>query len=454
MRKMLFFLFVIISLGLVFGAPEYYSKKYCQIETLLFLFFTIVFLKRKIKKLGVLNFDSLFLLSFFLINFIHASFIYPNDSFIVSFTYPYNEKIITYATSVSLASIAVYMLGSVLLESKSENVIKTIKTNNNCVKKASIISLCCGLGISFYVFVILRGISGIVHLYPRVLVVIIASISVSFIYTLSLNNSTSKSIMYFVKINKLNIISMVLFMASILFLGGRDFVIFLSLFVICLMNVFYYRVPFKYFVVIASIGFLFMGTMTFTRISEVNFRTASLWDVMLYGYNYISKSDEGFSLLLTDFVINARNLYDGIDYTTNHSLLLGATYLQYLFVFIPFGGSLATEFLLGKTMEEVHTASIITQYNNASFGLGTNMISDLYMNFSFVGTIIIMFLFGMLVSKLEKCNSRYQCISYLTLVAYSLYIPRASIFCWLDLFAYIVIEDLLIRYFFSAKKIT
>ena len=76
---------------------------------------------------------------------------------------------------------------------------------------------------------------------------------------------------------------------------------------------------------------------------------------------------------------------------------------------------------------------------------GMYMVGDLYMNFSFLGVIILMFLLGMLVARVEIPNSKYQLYTYMALFANCIYLVRADIFSWLTFFVFFLIFDWLLR---------
>ena len=168
-------------------------------------------------------------------------------------------------------------------------------------------------------------------------------------------------------------------------------------------------------------------------------------DAFKYGVEVIIDSPSILWLFLSDFVVNAKTLYDAVDFTRLNGFLMGTSYVQYLFVFLPMGGSFFTKLLTGLDMDEVRTGNILTSFSDATYGLGTNMVGDLYMNFSFLGVIILMFLLGMLVARVEIPNSKYQLYAYMALFANCIYLVRADIFSWLTFFVFFLIFDWLLR---------
>ena len=192
-------------------------------------------------------------------------------------------------------------------------------------------------------------------------------------------------------------------------------------------------------------GIILMGFLSVSRVSKFSLQQVGLMESLKYSTEIIWNSPNILWMLLTDFVVNAKTLYESIDYIKVNSYLMGVSYVQYLFALLPFGGSFFTKLLTGYNIDDVATGNILTRFVDASYGIGTNMIADLYMNFSFIGVVVMMFLFGVLVARVESPTSKYLYFIYMSLFANSIYLVRASIFGWLTFFAFLVIFDWLIR---------
>lgn len=447
LRYILFFYFLIACFMLVY-APSMYSKEYCGIEAALFCFFSFFYLKHKIKRSYFLNFDTLFIFSFGCINYLHSVFIYPDDAFLPAFAFPYNMKIAPYALSVASVGIAAYMLGNICFERRPV-VEKKYILSGKMVSLLEKIAIIASVSLFFYVFFVLKINYGLKHLYPRLMILIIVLISLS-CYSKAIylkQNSINGIIRLRTALveNKWNIFAILLFSISLFYIGSRGNVIFLVLFSMGIFNKYYCKLKARFIIPLFLISIIFMSVMTLTRTSSINLLNSSIWDVAEKGYESISKSANPLWVVLLDLVVNARTLYDGIEYTISQGFLYGSSYVQYLFCFIPGGGVFFTSFLLGKTTLEVNTGEILTKFSHAPYGIGTNMIGDIYMNFSLIGVALLLFLFGILVSKCENCETKYQSFLYYSLLANSIYIPRSSIFCWIDLFIMLLLCEILFR---------
>lgn len=440
--------YFVVSCFMLMYSPDTYSREYCSIEAILFCCFSFFYLKHKIRRSCFLNFDTLFLFSFGCINYLHSVFIYPDDTFLPAFTFPYNMKIATYALSVASVGIAAYMLGNIYFERKCVVEKKHILDDRMVTlleKVAIIVSVC----LFFYVFGVLRVDYGLKHLYPRLMLLIVALISLSCyskaIYLKQNYGNESISLKVAIKENKWNILAIVLFAISLLSIGSRGSVIFLILFSMGIVDKYYYKLKIGFVIPMFLFAIIFMSILTLTRTTSINLSNSSIWDVVENGYGQISKSANFLWVVLLDLIVNARTLYDGIEYTISQGYLYGASYIQYFFCFVPGGGMFITSFLLDKTTMEVATGEILTKFSHAPYGIGTNMIGDIYMNFSLIGVIVLLFLFGILVGRCESCETKYQSFLYYSLLANSIYVPRASVFCWIDLFVMLVLCELLFR---------
>ena len=90
---------------------------------------------------------------------------------------------------------------------------------------------------------------------------------------------------------------------------------------------------------------------------------------------------------------------------------------------------------------------------NASWGVGTNLISDVYISFGLIGCIVLFYFFGLLVEysrrKLIENNTFASNIIYFSLTSYALYLPRAGLFMPFKF----IIWSLIIYYFLRSFSI-
>jgi oligosaccharide repeat unit polymerase len=149
------------------------------------------------------------------------------------------------------------------------------------------------------------------------------------------------------------------------------------------------------------------------------------------------------------FVVNTRNLYVGLEHVEKEGLNWGQTSLLSSVVsVIPFAQSTLENYTDLDIETSADFFTTLEFGKNRSYGLGTNLVADVYISFGFLGCIILFFLFGFLIEFSRKRiilkNGMYSNIIYFTLLSYSIYYPRTGLFMPLKY----LVWSLLIYYFF------
>jgi hypothetical protein len=438
-------LFMLVSTVSFFMAPMTFSRPFCVWEMITFLLASFFFLQHKIRRNGIICFDTFFIPSFFLINYCHAVFIFPDDKFLPPFLFPTNTDLISYALAVAQLGISFYMLGNVFFEKEvPEHRRMKIDIPEMAVNRAAVVALVASFSVFCYV-IVLRMAASFQHLYPRLMAMIVALIVLSWFFQAQHLEPGDDSPKGLLRKNKLNILSTALFSISQLFVGSRGVVLFLVFMLLLVINTFYFKIRFKVLLPAILIGILGMAILGITRVSSYSVASADFGDMVKYGFEVVMESPNILWLLLTDFVVNAKTLYDSVDYVQLHGYMMGKSYIQYLFVFLPMGGTFFTKLLTGLDMDEVSTGVILTVFSDATYGLGTNMVGDLYMNFSYIGVLVMMFLLGILVAMVEFPETKYQFYVALALFAECIFLVRADIFTWITFFVFFLIFDWIMR---------
>ena len=443
-------IFMMLSTVSFFLAPTTYSKLFCVWEMASFVVTAVFFLRHKIMRNGLICFDTFFIPTFFIINYAHAVFIYPDDQFLPAFLFATNTDIIPRALGVAQMGIAFYMVGNVFFEREvpASQQLK-IDIPEMAVNRLAMVAFVASFGIFCYV-IVLRLASGFEHLFPRLMALIVALIALSWFFQTQQLEEDDHNLMGLLRKNKLNIASTAMFCLGQIFVGSRGVVLWLLLMIVLIVNTYYVKIRWKVLLPAVVLGILAMVILGISRLSdEFNLADANLVDAVGYGWDVIVKSPHALWFLLMDFVVNAKTLYEAVDYTRLNGCLYGISYIQYLFVFLPMGGSVFTRLLTGLTMEEASTGIILTDFSGATYGLGMNMVGDLYMNFSYVGVALLMFLLGAFISWVEFPKSKYQFYAYLAIFADCIFLVRADIFCWLTFFVFFVIFDWIMRIYIN-----
>ena len=441
----------LFSILLWINAPIVYVETYCQVIGWHYFLSSVLFLFHKGRIQGFFNFYFFFLFSYGCVNYIHPTLLYPDDKVLHVFSIPYNYNLISYSLATAHVAIHLFMLGAFMNFSHLFfPKVKGSKVQYSDILFFERITLLVPIFFFFYIFFILRRISGLQHQNPRIVIVIVALIAISF-YSKNffLNKNRRLKLKDFFFLNKINIFSTFFFLISLFSIGSRAYGLNILLFIGSIINIYYCRFRILQLMVVLVPIFIFMSVISITRLSPVNFSNSSVLAVFEYSYDYIISSKDAFVLLFTDFIVNNRNLYEEIDYSIKYGLLFGQTYIPYLFVIVPFGATLFSNYFLGKDLRQLNTGALITDMNGAEVGLGSNVVGDLYMNFSYIGTFVVFFLFGLFVNYVMKSTSFYGRLLYFTLIAFSIYIPRADILSWLSLFMLMILFLYLRRVYVS-----
>jgi hypothetical protein len=441
------FLFYLIgSLVAVLFAPSTFDKPFLVAEALSYMVVGTYFLVLKTRRHGSICFDMFFVPSFFLINYAHAAFIYPHDEFLPAFRFATRTHLITYAVAVAQVGIACYFFFSSYFERDVPEASRYHHTVPPAMAVNRITCVCLiATSILFAYVFIFRAVQGYKHIYPRLMTVILTLIALSWYYQAQLLAEGERGWKVMLRYNKYNILSALLFFVTMLSVGSRGQVLFLFFMLLPLINHYYFHIRLRILVPFVAVGVVVMALVMLTRGTDHNIFQANIGEVVEYGAEVLLESPDVFWMLLTDFVVNAKTLYESIDYTQVNGIIWGRSYIVYLFVFIPFGGSVLVKLLTGLDGQNLFSGYILTEYAEADYGLGTNLIADLYLNFSLPGVIIMMSLLGYMVTHFEKPISKYGAFLYLSFFANCIYMVRGDIFCWLTFFVYFVIFDWLMR---------
>lgn len=143
-------------------------------------------------------------------------------------------------------------------------------------------------------------------------------------------------------------------------------------------------------------------------------------------------------LLTKDLSGTCRILYKSVEYINDgNDFFLGKTMIGPFLGVIPFANGLFHELvsLDRESKYEINTSTFITHLvlgNYPKWGEGSNLLAEIYLNYSIYGIIIIGFFLGILFKKLHnelrELNNIYYIILSLVLIAFVIYWPRSSLF--------------------------
>ncbi len=419
MKKSFSLILLFISFLLYYFAPNYYSFEYCLWVHNLFLASAVFVLISDIQNEKV-GFNLLFSISFFFTNFVYPVYIYPVDPYYSLFSYSFNEHVISKCTALAQVAYAAYTCGYLWRNHKEKSLVHL--DSNFQVSSKQIRDITIFVLIYFLLFIISGGLDYFEDRYVRgemssnmaaqYLMLFFPTIIIFFGSLVFLCRST-KQIKYIYGL--LTLIALILLSS-----GTRTFplLIFSSLFIIyCMRN----KVTFSFVVPCIIIGILMMSFIGDIRNEGI---------LASNQYNNVS-SEFGFLEHFSDLFINNRNLYVFYDFVDDNYYTYGLTMVSGLLSPIPFAQTLfegLTEipyYLLGSAS----LSTFLTLGDPPEFGLGTNIVGDVYLAFGFVGVLIFFFALGRLIiyARRRAFNGSFMyLIVYLSLAADAIYMCRAA----------------------------
>lgn len=435
-------------------APESYSASYCTLLLVIYLISSVITIRFTLINKNYFNFHVLFLLSFFFVNFVYPVFLYPYDPFYFSvFQMSFDHQIITKTTALALLGACSFNFGAVLRFRNEKRVVDASNTNYSTLQFLLI-------NWVYFIFIIILVFSGKEMLTgnfgatskipPGLLVIFQVSLGLSIILIILSQINHGNILKFMWKFNKPVLLILLCFILLFIYTGDRGPVLQILLIAIGGFSLFIKAIKLRSFIIVALFGMLVFTFISYARSrTETNDFKENIAKYIERGFQNIKLGS--FFDLGMDLIVTNRNLYVGVEYANENGFNHGKSMFYYLFSPIPFLPTLMTKTFANSEPFELTSAQIITDETNATYGLGSNIIADLYMAFGVPGVIIFMFFLGYLVTKfLLKAyfnDHIYYIIAYLFILGFSIYLPRTSI---LDPIRHIVWAIIL---FFILKKL-
>ena len=420
--------FCLLAGLLVYAAPNTYDYGFCVLVLVLFLLNVIYYFVSKQTVSGnVANFDFFFIFSYGMTNFIYPVFYKPNNPNYTVFELPFNDNVISKSTAIAYLGFTFFVLG---ICNYRKLKIKKAKTNNKPLFKINslfIKSIFLVAILSFIGYVATGGLTVIqkvyssgdggkltevgVYSYFNNVFVICANLLAIFVFLIK---DKMTKIMAFAFI----IICGVIMLTT----GSRTLILGLGLILIVSYGTFVRRITMPVMMLFILIGSFFMTIIQVARTHE--FSTKS----------WISSASENIEIespfdIFNDLIINNRNLYVLVDFADEHQnvFFLSAisdltSPLPGLFRYVSDSMNVPKELISGGDLP-----TFLELGPNSDWGLGTNLVGETYVGYSYFGVCIILFLWGFAVRKSYDAseNNIYAFVIYFLLVSHAIFFPRA-----------------------------
>lgn len=414
--RVILFLLLIISLLMYLFCPK-------QMTVSMPLFYATfglavisvaVFMINK-KKTSYIDFDTLFIFVLFLISFL-STFFYGKSYFRALFLgFEFNTDYINSGSLLSLIGIQSYCLGSTKVHSSRYRQDVKVKSITHKVIGTNGLFFCVLIGM--FLFFLTGGWAYYQMIYKNgaggdSLCVYILLITIVFAIVLVATEFYNSEIDHRYHISKYSVAVVCLFCFVLLYLGNRTAASNILLPAIGLYALFKKRVSIKIFIVFMLIAIFSMWIFQNVR-SNVEVESEKLNPIMIF----------------TDLTIPSRTIYEAMDYVDDYGFTYGKTMVTGMVAVVPklasflnMSESGSAEVLTNETYDKLH-------YRGSRTGLGTTVISDIYLSFGLVGVVILMYFLGLFVSVSQKKALQlnyYGIIIYSALLSNSVFLARSS----------------------------
>ena len=395
-------LFALLSLLLYVFAPVDYSLAYNWIILSLFVINFVRIARGKSYKL--LSYTTVFFVVFFFVNFAYPVFIYPYDPlFILQFRYSFSPEYINSGSALCLLAFSLYLCGYELRAKPYPNYNFIIRQR---VYELFHAVTFCVLLYNLYLVIPQWGVNyGDASVpFQSASLFVMLECTLTTIICFTKKDALRGNVNAFFKVLRFHIVVSIIFCITFLILGSREYVLVLSLLYVLLFTLFVRPIGFiKLFValIVALTFFYFVSERRNNADTDGSLFSRKAWQ---------AESVSGAWNLATDLIINNRNVYVGMQYANDpaHGFTYGVNYIPNLLSPVPFLPSLFTYTFLGVPPVECTSQQILTNYTRDELGhrdlyyeLGTNSVVDIYMGFGVCGVVIMFFLLGFFVKKLE-----------------------------------------------------
>lgn len=449
----IFYFFTAIVL-FIFKPDKYtdFNADYIFILSIIYLILVLLFfLNQSIKEQNWMRFDVIFLLGYSIVHFqipflasIGIESSRPDFVWI-------NKDVVNYATWMSTVSICLWMLGYLSIKPNKKLI------DNNCFfidyKLLDIVLLVVFLG-----FLISAGKNfllgandvnswGGAATYFLLILETLLYLRIIYFFKDINKNVSVYDIFNRLILNKV-FFSVLLGFTILFFLSGsRSEVISILLVTAFSYSIYIRKISLK-FVVIS----ILLGSFIFTLVGlgrERNYSDLSNQNILERGFSTLQETEKR-SNFTDELAYSVRIQYRAIDTVPeSHPYLFGVTYIGTLSGIVPFASSF---FINTLDIPYCYQSSsrfftCLGQGNNITYGEGSEILGDIYINFGLYGVFLVIYFFGIFSGKVQsesKSKNFNYILIYAVLITAALSINRGTIlYVYKDIFYILLFHYLL-----------
>lgn len=439
-------LITIVNIPLVNSSFDQEYNIFISVLSVVNILFFINYRVRKNKYW--ISLENLFLLGYifvhFQIPFSHALGWEPVNSNYIFI----NKNVVNYAVWLSSLAILLFLGGFYWYDYKVTHKKTDIKKTE--ITKKQLTRLKFLIVVLFPLFVFLVGSkflagtydggnnwgAGASYVYLLLHVSIILYLALVLLYIPQKKSITSVFISVF-KFSTVTSILIATYLFIFLLAGDRGPVIQILILLFFFINYKHVKIKLPKFIFLIIVGATLMTIVKYGRTGGTETRGNT--DIFTHGLQELNTSDTDFNPTL-ELASSNRILFQAVNTVPDkHEYLYGITMFGDLAAGIPFlSGVLKREFSLPTIyFSSTYFFTYIGQGNNPTYGEGSEIIADIYINFGIIGVVFVMFFMGVFLSYLSinfDSSNSFLFTLFLSLVISSIYWNRSPLFSFFQQF--------------------
>ena len=396
----------------------------------LFLLNSILVVRNDTKKIGLLNFNLLFSLSFFLCSYVFAVILFPSDILSSLFSYYVSlpEYVINKCTALCTCAYTIYSFGYLYNNGNIKLHNSKTKINSYYVNRSYKVYLFAFVALTINALIYQRTHAGSIQVESAPFLAVIFIVALSTLSYFILINNKERSFKNILLNNKFLIFSIIVVTAVYTVIGDRGLIIQIALAVICAYSLLVRRIKFVTLIGLFIIGVVFMYSIRLTRNTDSNISNSGLSSVVQATSSAMNENNSIFAPF-SDLTERYEELYLGYDYVQKKGqYYYPLKIVVLLFSPIPFIPSLTSSLIYGVPTNVLSIGYAIgTTWDTAA---GTHCVMDCYAPWGLLGLFFVFFVFGSVVRRITdkfRLDYRYG-VCYIILISQAIYLPRASLF--------------------------
>ena len=428
----------ILSLVLYHLAPEQPSELFQVVCVLLFLAQSYFVVRSDIRKYGILNFNILFLFSFFMVT-------YAFPLFLIGTTMENKEGIeayIDFNVSCKCSALCTFAISIYFWAYKMYR--KKMVDFSTLVNKFGTLSI----NIFFFLISIILYYATITHLQEDGGVAVHSGYWYSLYLAclplclvLNCRKYQVRNLSQYVLRNILILIPAFILFFLYFIIGDRGLIIVSGVMMAATYSVMVKRIRPTFLIVGIIVGSLLMYAVRETRSSEASLSSGNT-SGFVRGVEG-SLSDASAISIFADLTGIHRELYIGYDYVRHYGLIEPGQIAIVPFYPIPLLPNVLSQALFGKSMNDIKPGMVLNDFmsytGHGHFGI--HCVIDVYMRWGLLGVVFFFYLWGYIVASITKYQKKnlMGVVLYIVLIASAISMPRQPLVDILRTYAYVII---------------